>query len=103
MTINNRIRSFRKDHLCVTQEKLAEQLGVTRSYINGIEGGKMPSLEFVVKMSDVFNLNLNWLLKDEGRMYNENQDDKIDGSLFDSLESMMQETQRVIEMMKKNS
>ncbi len=54
MVINNRVRECRKE-LNLTQENLAELLGISRQTINAIENKKYnPSLELALKMGKVF-------------------------------------------------
>lgn len=50
----------------LTQVQLAERLGtVTQSYISHLEAGrKEPSLEFVLMVADIFNISLDYLLRD---------------------------------------
>jgi putative transcriptional regulator len=58
-SIENRIRRLRFDHNEMTQQALAEQVGVTRQTINAIELGKYsPSLEVAFKIARVFDLPL---------------------------------------------
>jgi putative transcriptional regulator len=53
--IENRIRKLRFEHDEMTQQDLAERVGVTRQTINAIELGKYsPSLEVAFKISRVF-------------------------------------------------
>ena len=57
--INNQIRTLRFHHDEITQQHLAEQIGVTRQTVNAIEGGKyFPSLEVAFRIAGVFNLPL---------------------------------------------
>lgn len=52
--IDNRIRALRQAHGDMTQQDLADQVGVTRQTINAIEGGKYsPSLEVAFKIAQV--------------------------------------------------
>ncbi len=51
----NRLRAFRESK-GLTQEKLAEQVQVSRQTIISIEGGKyVPSLELALKLTQVFS------------------------------------------------
>jgi len=53
--INNQIRSLRFAHAEMTQQALADQIGVSRQTVNAIEGGKyFPSLEVAFRISRVF-------------------------------------------------
>ncbi len=55
-SVRNRIRTLRFHHGEMTQQQLADQIGVTRQTVNAIEGGKYsPSLEVAFKISHVFD------------------------------------------------
>ena len=57
--IRNNIRKLRFNHGEMTQQKLAEQAGVTRQTIVAIEGGKYsPSLELAFHIALAFNVPL---------------------------------------------
>ena len=54
-TITNRIRRFRFDADEMTQQQLADRVGVTRQTILAIEGSKYsPSLELAFKIAAAF-------------------------------------------------
>ena len=58
-SIQNRIRRLRFDHGEMTQQDLAERVGVTRQTINAIELGKYsPSLEVAFRIARVFGVPL---------------------------------------------
>ncbi len=53
--IKNRIRAMRFEHKEMTQQELAERVGVSRKAINAIKGGKyFPSLEVAFRIARVF-------------------------------------------------
>lgn len=55
ITINNRIRTLRFEHSEMTQQDLADRVGVSRQTINAIEGGKyFPSLEVAFRIARAF-------------------------------------------------
>ncbi len=55
-SVRNRIRTLRFHCGEMTQQQLADQIGVTRQTVNAIEGGKYsPSLEVAFKISRVFD------------------------------------------------
>lgn len=55
-SINNRIRRLRFDHGEMTQQQLADKVGVTRQTIIAIEAGKYaPSLPLAFRLARVFN------------------------------------------------
>ena len=57
--VRNNIRKLRFNNNELTQEQLAEKVGVTRQTIIAIEGGKYaPSLELAFKIALVFGVPL---------------------------------------------
>ena len=57
--IRNEIRKMRFEHGEMTQQELAEKIGVTRQTINAIEQGKYsPSLEAAFRIAVVFGVPL---------------------------------------------
>lgn len=57
--ITNKIRVLRFHHNEMTQQELADKVGVTRQTIVAIEHGKYsPSLELAFKISEVFSTPL---------------------------------------------
>ena len=57
--LQNNIRRLRFDHKEMTQQDLADKIGVTRQTVNAIELGKYsPSLEIAFKIAEVFGVPL---------------------------------------------
>jgi putative transcriptional regulator len=57
--ITNRIRQLRFQHEEMTQQQLADRVGVTRQTVNAIEAGKYsPSLEVAFRIAHVFSAPL---------------------------------------------
>ena len=57
--ITNCIRKLRFEHNEMTQQELADQVGVTRQTLNAIELGKYsPSLEVAFRIAEQFNLSV---------------------------------------------
>lgn len=53
--IRNSIRTLRFNHGEMTQQELADRVGVTRQTVNAIEGDKYsPSLEVAFRIAEVF-------------------------------------------------
>lgn len=53
--ISNKIRALRYQHDEMTQQMLADRVGVTRQTVNAIEGNKYsPSLEVAFRIARVF-------------------------------------------------
>jgi putative transcriptional regulator len=62
--IDNNIRLLRFHHDEMTQQDLADKVGVTRQTIHAIEAAKyFPSLELAFKIADAFNLPLDDVFK----------------------------------------
>lgn len=58
-SISNEIRRLRFLHGEMTQQELAQKIGVTRQTVNAIEQGKYsPSLEAAFRIAKVFGLPL---------------------------------------------
>lgn len=54
-TIRNQIRTLRFTHSEMTQQSLADQVGVSRQTLNAIELGKYsPTLEVAFRIAEVF-------------------------------------------------
>lgn len=57
--ITNEIRTLRFHHGEMTQQELAERIGVTRQTVNAMEGNKYsPSLEVAFRIARVFDVPL---------------------------------------------
>ena len=57
--VTNKIRKLRFEHDEMTQQALAERIGVTRQTVNAIELGKYsPSLEVAFRIARVFGVPL---------------------------------------------
>ena len=74
MEISKRIKDARLQKN-INQETLAEQLGVTRQTISSWENGKSyPDIVSVIKMSDIFNISLDKMLKEDKNLVNNMQE-----------------------------
>lgn len=73
---HDKIRELRKG-IGISQEELAEKLGVTRQAVTKWEGGSvLPDILNFIKMSDLFKVSIDFLVKEECS----------DGSLRDQLD-----------------
>ena len=65
--IRNTIRRLRFDHGEMTQQALADKIGVTRQTVNAIELGKYsPSLEVAFRIAAVFRVPLDQVFQYDG-------------------------------------
>ena len=77
MEIGKRIKDARQKNN-ITQESLAEQLGISRQTVSSWETGKSyPDIVSVIKMSDIFNISLDKMLKEDKKLVN-NMQEKMD-------------------------
>lgn len=68
MDIGQRIKTVRQAHN-MTQEYVAEQLGVSRQTISNWENNRSyPDIISVIKMSDLYSISLDELLKEDQKM-----------------------------------
>ena len=66
--IRNVIRRMRFDHGEMTQQELADRIGVTRQTVNAIELGKYsPSLEVAFRIAAVFGVALDDVFQYDGK------------------------------------
>ncbi|HEY2905867.1 MAG TPA: helix-turn-helix transcriptional regulator [Vicinamibacterales bacterium] len=64
--MQNAIRRLRFDRKEMTQQQLADKIGVTRQTVNAIELGKYsPSLEVAFRIADVFGVPLDQVFQYE--------------------------------------
>ena len=75
LTMGDRIKETRKKR-GLTQEQLAERLGVSVEFVGQIERGlKMPSMQVFVKLVEVLNVSADYLLRDSistGQLFGDN-------------------------------
>ena len=65
--IRNRIRELRAAHGEMTQQALADRIGVTRQTVNAIELGKYsPTLEMAFRIAAVFGAPLDAIFQFDG-------------------------------------
>lgn len=52
----------------INQRQLGQKIGLTPVAISRyLSGNRKPTIEFAIKISNAFNVSLDWLLKDENR------------------------------------
>lgn len=63
----NRIKNLRQKN-ALTQQQLAERLGLTKSVVSAYENGiRMPSYETLLAISRIFRVSTDYLLGNESR------------------------------------
>ncbi|WP_208560797.1 helix-turn-helix domain-containing protein [Marinilactibacillus kalidii] len=70
MEVGQRIKE-RRNELGMTQDQVAEYLGITRQTISNWENGKSyPDIERIIRLSELYTLSLDELLKGDQTMVN---------------------------------
>ena len=68
MKFNEKLIKLRKENK-LTQDKLAEKINISRQSISKWENGHgYPDIENLIKISDLYNLSLDELLKDDKKL-----------------------------------
>ena len=58
-TIGLRLKQVRGN---ISQKDLASQFQLSKSYVNNVEHGSKPSLEFLINIANHFDVSLDWLI-----------------------------------------
>lgn len=73
MEVGEKLRE-RRNTLHMTQDEVAEALGVTRQTISNWENGRSyPDIERIIRLSDIYQLSLDELLKGDNKMVHQLQ------------------------------
>ena len=73
MTLGDKLSKLRKENN-YTQEQLADILGVSRQAISKWESDiSYPETDKLIRMSELFDCSLDYLLKETEEIYNKNQ------------------------------
>lgn len=81
----NNLKKIRFE-LGLSSQKLAEKLDVSQgSIVNYENGSRKPNYEFMEKLHDTFNVNLNWFISGKGEMFI-NEQNKFDLNKIDKTE-----------------
>ncbi|MDX9917965.1 MAG: helix-turn-helix transcriptional regulator [Gudongella sp.] len=91
---------YHRKKLGLSQEELAEQLNVSRQSISKWEGAQsIPDMDKIIKLSDIFSVSIDYLLKDEIQ-----EAEYIDGKDIASLRRVsLEEANTFIEANKKHA
>lgn len=97
MSISNRLREV-MEYKGLNIKAFAELLNVPyRTLQNYLLNERDPSAEVLIKISDVLNVDLNWLMRGEGKMFrsstNENELSEKEKQLISHYRKMSNDTQ----------
>lgn len=77
-TISNRLKYFREVYLKINQQEMSEKLGYKQSNYSKIERGERNvNSELMLKLKELYNINLNWLISGEGSLFEKVQNGEI--------------------------
>lgn len=94
-SINYRFMLARKA-LKMTQQKLADEMGLTRSYLNGIENGFYAlTQKNMISFCDTFHVSLEWLENGTGEMFTKDKND-FENKIVETLLSLPAEKKRIL-------
>ena len=84
-TLGKRLREIRT-HKNLTQLDFGKLLGVTKQAVANVESSHSnPSIAFLSKLIEIFDVNVNWLITGKGNMFNFTEtDNNTDKSEFRS-------------------
>lgn len=91
-----------REKLKMSQDDLSKILGISKSLISRIELGSIDSLQHatIIKLAEELNINLSWLLFDEGEMIGGIVDVKELQSKIIAMESLLNEKDDEIHRLK---
>jgi transcriptional regulator with XRE-family HTH domain len=104
MTEGERIRHLRKDVLKLTLDKFSRPLGVSRSAISDIEGGRNAlSNQMVMLLRKIYNVSEEWLRSGEGEIFKKADDEERVADIADYIIDLDPESDefRLYELLKK--
>lgn len=83
--VGERIRQIRKKKE-LTQKDFAGEIGFSKNQISKVENGKIiPSNKLLRRISDAFNVSMEWLMTGKGNI--ESVPQKVDSELIEALEA----------------
>lgn len=72
------------------QNEFSLKLGINpRAYINYERGERKPPYELLIKLSDEYNVNLNWLITNKGDMFNAPQYEDVKGEILKEVDEIL--------------
>lgn len=77
ISIDQRLKELR-ENLKLSQKELADSLGTLLTTISKYERGEnKPSVDFLLKLCEIYNVNLSWLIAGKGSMFIVPPDNKV--------------------------
>ncbi len=75
--MNNKLEEIR-EKMNLNKQEFSKKLGITyQTYQNYIKGREI-STEVAIKLKEIYNININWLLANSGNMFDIKIEDKLE-------------------------
>ena len=85
----NRLQKIRKK-LKLSQEEIADETNISyRAYTSYERGDRKPSFEFLVKLVEKYNVNLNCLIAGKGEMFNAPQYEDVKDEILNEVNQIL--------------
>lgn len=96
-TIGNKIKYLRQEKR-LTQDSLGKELGFSKQIVSNYENDlSKPSYEFLTKLNEMYRVNLNWLIANDGEPFNTPPFEEVEDEFTAKVRKLIQE-----ELAKKN-
>ena len=90
MDIGKRLRKLRL-HYGLSQKELANRLNTTQAVISNYEAGRrIPDANFLKKLIDIFQVDINWFLTGEGSMLKDESEKEDIGQPKENIKSWIE-------------
>ena len=102
MNLQDKIIKLRKSH-ALSQEELAERLGVSRQAVSKWESGQsLPDIDKIILISDFFGVTTDYLLKNGENEFIESQAEVVN-NVFEDLEEPSVSAEEIKKAIKENT
>ena len=86
-----------RKHFNLAQNEFAEKLDISaRAYVNYERGERKPPCELLIKLLRNYNVNLNWIIANEGEMFLDEQEfatqyENVKNDILKEVQKMLKE------------
>lgn len=106
MSYGIRLRKIR-DKLNLSQQEFAEKLHTTQATVSRYEKDlRMPDADFLEKLTELYHLNINWLLTGKGEMFlgqtSQTSEFQANNNELEKQQKRLQDLQKQVDLLKKN-
>lgn len=88
-TIGTKIKFIRQEKR-LTQDGLGKELGFSKQIVSNYENDlSKPSYDFLYQLNQTYNVNLNWLIADNGQPFNPPKFEDVQDELEQKVEQLL--------------